>query len=296
MLPSMSVARRPSLLEVRPDLAEEWHQERNAPLTPGEVTCGLDRKAWWICPRGHDYEAAIGHRTLNGSGCPYCANHRVLLGFNDLATTHPELAREWHPTRNGDLTPQRVIAGSNKKRWWRCSAGHEWEALSSHRAGPRRIGCPYCSGLRTQPGATDLASTHPRLAAEWHPVRNVHISPTDVPAGSERVIWWLCPAGHEYRASPSARSQRGRDPGCPVCAGRVVLSGYNDLASSHPELAADWHPTLNDPIRAQAVLRNSSMKAWWLCQEGHSWQQTVASRAGRGTGCPVCRRRLKMRP
>ncbi|WP_185972347.1 zinc-ribbon domain-containing protein [Georgenia yuyongxinii] len=177
MLRLVSTGPKPSLAEARPDLAAEWHQDLNDPLGPGAVTCGVDRKVWWTCPRGHDYQAAIYHRVRNASGCPYCADRRVLKGFNDLTTTHPYLALEWHPTRNGDRKPETVIAGANVKRWWLCSAGHEWEALSSHRAGPRRVGCPYCSGHRAERGVTDLTSTHPQLAAEWHRDRNVGLAP-----------------------------------------------------------------------------------------------------------------------
>jgi hypothetical protein len=69
----------------------------------------------------------------------------VLVGFNDLATTDPELALEWHPDLNGEITPAQVSTGSNKKVWWLGACGHEWQALLSNRNG-KQTGCPKCSG------------------------------------------------------------------------------------------------------------------------------------------------------
>ena len=101
---------------------------------------------WWLCERGHPYQAVVAARTTHGSGCPYCAGRRVLAGFNDLATTVPRVAAQWHPTLNGGLTPEMVTAGSRKKVWWQCSEGHVWKAAVYARAGAQKSGCPVCAG------------------------------------------------------------------------------------------------------------------------------------------------------
>ena len=88
----------------------------------------------------------MGPRTVNGSGCPYCAGRKALPGFNDLATLEPKVAAQWHPTLNGGLTPSMVTAGSHRKVWWACSAGHAWKAAVYARAGPQKNGCPVCAG------------------------------------------------------------------------------------------------------------------------------------------------------
>ena len=70
------------------------------------------------------------------------------MGFNDLATVMPNLAKEWHPIKNGELTPQNVTAGSNKKVWWLCEKEHAWLASVGRRSAGN--GCPQCaSELRT---------------------------------------------------------------------------------------------------------------------------------------------------
>ena len=83
---------------------------------------------------------------MRGSGCPYCAGRKVLPGFNDLATLAPDVARQWHPSLNGALTPQMVTAGSHRKAWWECQVGHVWQAVIYSRTGPKKCGCPICAG------------------------------------------------------------------------------------------------------------------------------------------------------
>ncbi len=130
-----------------PEVAREWHPTKNGSLLPSQVTPACKRRVWWICPRGHEYVAAVGMRTMRNSGCPYCAGKKVLAGFNDLATTQPEIAAQWHPTLNGVLTPHMVTAGSHKKVWWSCAAGHVWKAAIYSRAGKQKRSCPVCAGV-----------------------------------------------------------------------------------------------------------------------------------------------------
>ena len=105
-----------------------------------------NRKVWWICDLGHEYQTAVRARTRDGSGCPYCTGRKVLSGFNDLATKLPMLASQWHPTLNGALTPEMVTIGSNKKIWWQCSNGHVWKSVVFARTSGRKTGCPVCAG------------------------------------------------------------------------------------------------------------------------------------------------------
>ena len=59
----------------------------------------------------------IAFRTTREQGCPYCAGRRVLAGFNDLAAVAPDVAAEWHPTLNGELRPEMIMAGSSRHVW-----------------------------------------------------------------------------------------------------------------------------------------------------------------------------------
>ena len=134
------------LNSIYPDIAAEWHPTKNRPLTPQQVTPYSNRKAWWVCPLGHEYMSVIAHRAEKRYGCPYCAGQRVLKGFNDLETLEPELARQWHPELNGELTPDQVTTSSHKKIWWQCQNDHVWKAVIYSRAKGPKCGCPVCAG------------------------------------------------------------------------------------------------------------------------------------------------------
>ena len=179
-----------------------------------------------------------------------------------------------------------MVAGNHRKVWWVCGKGHEWQAAVSSRAGSG-AGCPVCAGKVVVPGENDLARLFPGLAAQWHPARNGQLTPENVAPYSNRKVWWRCPLGHDYAASVGARTVGGS--GCPYCAGRKVLAGFNDLAAREPEVAAQWHPTLNGALTPEMVTAGSRRKVWGACPSGHIWKAAVYSRAGpQKCGCPVC--------
>ena len=264
-------------------LLSEWDAEKNAPLTPERVPYGSQKRVFWRCGRGHAWESTVSVRTA-GARCPYCSGKKPIPGETDLAATDPAVAAEWHPTKNGDLTPQMVGRGSHRKVWWRCAKGHEWQAAIHSRASG--VGCPVCGGRKIIPGVNDLAALYPALAAEWSD-KNFPLTPCEVRPHSSRSVFWRCARGHEWRATVNSRA--GQSNGCPYCANRRVLKGFNDLKTVYPKIAAQWHPTLNGDLTPEGVLFGSHQKAWWLCAEGHVWKAEIASRTGsRKTGCPLC--------
>lgn len=135
------------LATVNPDVAAAWDYEKNGEFMPDMFTSASGMKVWWKDERGHEWLASIANRTKNKTGCPFCANKKVLPGENDLATMRPELVEEWNYAKNGNLTPDMFTAGSNKKAWWICKAdGHEWTATIDHRV--KGSGCPVCAGRK----------------------------------------------------------------------------------------------------------------------------------------------------
>jgi Probable Zinc-ribbon domain len=200
------------LTTTHPDIAAQWHREKNGPTTPFDVVAGTNKKFWWVCVNGHEWQAPGANR-VRGAGCPVCAGQKVLAGFNDFASRNPQLVKEWHPTKNGDLSPDAVMAGSGRLFWWQCAIGHEWQAGPYQRA--QGAGCPICSGRVAWSGFNDLASTHPELAAQWHPTKNAGVAPSNFIAGTNKKIWWICDLGHEWQASGN---KRVIGTGCPECA------------------------------------------------------------------------------
>jgi hypothetical protein len=165
----------------------------------------------------------------------------TVVPSNCLATTHPDLAAQWHPTKNGSVTPYDVVAGCNTKFWWKCYDGrwpdgtvaddHEWETGVNHRTTPiLKTGCPCCVGKKVVP-SNCLATTHPEVAAQWQTNRNGSLTPHDVVAGSDRRVWWKCPkvADHEWFVGIDQSTGPKTSYGCPRCGlskGETAVAGY----------------------------------------------------------------------
>jgi hypothetical protein len=273
-----------SLAELRPDIAAQWHPTKNGELAPVDVTPASGKKVWWLGPCGHEWDAPPTSRTTRNAGCPVCSGKRIVFGINDLASRYPTIAAEWHPTKNGELSPSQVGPGSSKRVWWAGTCGHEWDVAVCDRV-QYKTGCPYCHGnLRVLEGVNDLATLQPKIAAEWHPTKNGELQPVHVREFSMRKVWWLGGCKHEWQSTIAHRSS-GRL--CPFCSNKKLLVGFNDLATTDPVLALEWHPTRNGGLTPQSVSRGMSKKAWWT-SHGHEWISDIASRASGGQGCAIC--------
>ena len=158
----------------------------------------------WRCEKGHLWSVKVASLTAKNIGCPVCSNRKVLAGFNDLATTHPELALQavgWDPTT--------IIAGSNKKLKWQCIKGHIWSAKCQKRSAGSS--CPVCSNRKVLAGFNDLATTHPELA-----LQAVGWDPTAFSFGSKKKLKWRCKESHIYSTAIAWRTTS--QSGCPTCA------------------------------------------------------------------------------
>jgi hypothetical protein len=202
-----------------PLLISEWNVEKNAPIHPRSIKSGSHKKVWWKCVRGHEWSMSPNARTIQGQGCPYCSGRRVGQG-NSLKDINPDIARFWHPTKNGKKTACDVTAGSHDDIWWKCEKGHEWQAKVCSRTGS---GCPYCSG-RVVCKDNNLVITHPAVTSEWHPDKNGKLKPENVVAGSHKSVWWRCERGHEWQTKIFARAKLGSS--CPKCSSRLQVSKF----------------------------------------------------------------------
>jgi len=134
-----------SLLKTHPLISSEWDFEKNHPLKPENYTYGSNQKIWWLCNKGHSFEATIKSKKF-GTGCPFCSG-KIASEENNLKYKFPEIAKEWHPIKNSELTPNKVTAASHKKVWWLCPENHSYEAQIFNRTG-NNSGCPFCSGRK----------------------------------------------------------------------------------------------------------------------------------------------------
>jgi hypothetical protein len=253
------------LATTNPEIAAQAHG-----WDPQKVMGGSSVNLEWVCKKGHIWRSTPVSRVRQTTGCLVCLGKQVTQGFNDLVTTHPEIAIQAH-----GWDPTKVIAGSNKRLLWKCNLGHEWRAQPNSRTGSQS-GCPVCSNLQIEIGYNDLTTTHPKIAFEaygW--------DPQTVVAGSNKAVMWRCQFGHIWKSQVISRTLQ--KSGCLVCINKILQSGVNDLATTHPEIAAEadgWDP--------KKVMAGSEKKLIWKCPKSHTYKSSVKSRSARKTSCPIC--------
>ena len=237
---------------------------------PSTVFPGSHSNKNWLCDLGHSYVATINNRTNHGNGCPYCTNKKVLTGFNDVKTKYPEIANEAY-----GWDPSKVCHGTNEFKDWKCELGHTWSARVHVRT-MQRTGCPYCAGRKVWIGFNDLQTTYPQVAKQadgWDPKQYT--------SGAKDSMDWLCEKNHAYKAPIQERTGKGR--GCPYCANKKLLKGFNDLASCYPKIAAEadgWDPS--------EFVFGSKKRMNWRCQLGHTFTGLIINRTQGESSCPIC--------
>ncbi len=406
-------------------LLEQWHPTKNGGLKPTDVTAGCSKKVFWLLPyddpdtgKHHEFEWAtrIVDR-VNGAGCPYLTGQAVWPGFNDLASLYPAIAKEWHPTRNGDLKPTDVTAGSGKKVFWLCPLGHTYKSaicertyknancsicakesktsfpeqaiyyyikqvfhdavngdtktldnkkeldiyipaihtaieydgkkwhenvkrdmIKNYECADKKLilirireeGCPdmeeneYLKIIKCKPNdiksledviqnigkhlgiafnldigkdrsviysqyiksikENSLAIKHPELAKEWNFKQNGQLTPEMVSHGSSKKVWWYLPYDDPITMKhfdfewPASIGSRVRGDECPFLSNKAVWQGFNDLATTHPELAKQWHPTRNGNLTSSDVTAGSHKEVYWINSEGEAWKEKIYKR------------------
>lgn len=202
----------------------------------------------------------------------------------------PDLAAEWHPSKNFPLSPADITTGSSQKYWWQCpkSSTHEWQASVNNRAKGR--GCPICSNKLVS-DENSLSTTHPEIAKQWDFEKNGSLTPDLVVATSAKKVWWRCKEADDHFWKTEVRV-RVEANSCPFCSGRR-LSKTNSLRALRPDVAKEWHPELNAPLTPDDVIVGSTKRAWWICSKNarHVWQTAIEKRGKGNRGCPYCARK-----
>lgn len=286
----------PPLSVTHKKIAKEFHPSKNGNLTADDFTFGSQESVWWKCRYDEDHpawRARIGDRTIKESGCPYCAGKRAYKE-NSLKKLYPEIAREWHRTRNSSAWPSEVLPKSNKKIWWQCQKikSHEWQcSVASRTSGS---GCPFCAGNKACK-TNSLASLYPVIAEQWSKTLNTELGPEDVTCGSKRLVWWECPNGsdHVWQSQIKTRTiaVSSSSNGCPFCHG-LRASITNRLSALFPDVAREWHDSENRKLglELEHMVAKSSQKVWWRCKNNrtHKWQAKIQDRTSKASGCPYC--------
>ncbi|MBR2672166.1 MAG: zinc-ribbon domain-containing protein [Oscillospiraceae bacterium] len=288
------------LASLRPDVLNEWDYDKND-ISPTEVTQFSTRKVFWLCKYHHSYEMTIANKTSQNQGCPYCAGKKVLKGFNDLLSQQPDLCEEWDYDRN-TIKPDEVTRASQRKVWWNCRhCGYQWEATINTRVS-NGSGCIKCGNKRgaekrihqTVKKNGSLAMKFPELLKEWDYEKNT-VSPEEITSSSHQKVWWICDKYHSFLMDPASRTRVGKEQGCPYCANKKILPGFNDLSTTHPLLAQRWDYDKNSPVTPREVFYGSQKGYWWICDDcGKSYKMSPNVRT-RNSEYYCCNRCAKKR-
>lgn len=206
-----------------------------------------------------------------------------------IESNSPALAW-WDAETNSlhDLNTATVLA--NRGCAWVCpKCGHHFAA--SIRSMTQWLKCPECkvrdseerARKRAIEYATPVASV-PELLEAWDDEADPHL----VMVGGHMLRRFKCPEGHHPRATPGLYMKSG----CPSCRSAHTRAQENrpKLADELPEIAMQWHPTLNGKWTPENVGPNSKRLVWWkaacCC---HQWQEEVNQRNKRPRYlCPEC--------
>ena len=135
-----------------------------------------------------------------------------------LAELFPDLAKEWHQKRNGNLTPFDFTAGSSEKVWWQCkdNLDHVYDASIDKRT--NGSGCRFCTNQAASPDNC-LATNFPDVAALWHPEKNGEVTPEMIVTGATVKRWWQCSdvLEHTWQDFPRKLTKRLTNDYCPHC-------------------------------------------------------------------------------
>jgi hypothetical protein len=264
---------RNSLELLEPEISSEWNLEKNGDLTPKEVTRGSDLSVWWKCNTcENEWKTNVYNRTGIGNNCPTCAIGRLHSdGRNSLANVNPKLSSQWHPSKNGDLTPNDVVLNHREYVWWYCDKStcehpHEWK-MSPNARYTSDTGCPFYAGNQAAfCPCNSIANTNPELATELHP--NEPIPATELSAWSEKKVMWLCENStseleHVWKSTVHNRSAGN---GCPFCADygfNAEEPAYFYAMEIHGPDAIWWFKggISSDPERRRGQISNSLKNA-----------------------------------
>lgn len=268
-----------------PDLMKYWDKNNTTSITSHGK--GSQIPVLWNCPtcQGRwETKPSVQIKKKSEAYCPYCSGNKMLIGVNDLATLFPEKANQFHTERNGSRSANDFQPSSYETVWWRNQeCGHEWEQPIVNRVNSS-TDCQVCSGAVIINGVNSLVDIKPYIKNYWDEDRNI-VPQGKVSPNSSIPVYLKCEFNHSWSTLPGRITPNIT---CPICSNKQVLVGFNDLLTTHPELAEQWHPTLNLPLTPKDVTAGTHTRINWICKQGHEWATKGNDRVNYNTGCPEC--------
>ncbi len=276
------------LFEKAPLLFKELILEKNPEFDPYSLKSGSNKKAWWKCSNGHEYYSKVCHRTLSGTGCPFCSRNK-LDSNRSLAICNPKLAKEFHPKKNGRLNPLIVSVSSGKKIWWFCSKdpSHEWISTVDNRN--KGNGCPYCAGKKVN-SSNCLATLYPSLIDEWDFSLNLNLSPNQLRPQSNVKVYWRC-LSKPYHIWKCSIAHRVNGTGCPFCSNQKLHEKESAYYQLPKKILKEFKQECNPKVKLKNISIPYAKAIVWKCSVNSkhlTWKACINTRMKGGNNCPEC--------
>ncbi|MBK3519912.1 zinc-ribbon domain-containing protein [Carboxylicivirga marina] len=275
-----------SLAKLRPDIAESWHPSKNVLLTPDDVVAGGSAKVWWLCKHGHAWQATIGSRVNNNTGCPKCSlqTSRIEIAvYTELDALFEEVNwREKFVGYECDIFLRKL------------NIGIEIDGVYWHSQYPERE-------LVKSTAFEAIGIQLFRLREEGL----LHLSERDVSYKFSEDEFLVISKLIRSILSHAELTVHQREKLNKYIKGRRLINEkqYRKLVSTlpapppeqsfahmQPDIAAQWAYDLNAPLLPEHFRHKANKKVWWRCKNGHTWKTTINVRTQQNTGCPICPR------
>lgn len=284
------------ILSLNDNMIGLWDDEKNYQYFITENKPLDDyQKFFGKCENGHEGFWDVRAIARNGGTCPICDNRKIMTGVNDLKTTHPELVKKLIPEIK--KTAGDILYKEDKYLECVCPTCGGTYSDSMKNINDGIDNCPYCAGKKILTGYNDLSTVHPELMNRLSP--DIKDSADKIVCKEDKYLSWICPTcGGEYIDS-IGNLVKDID-NCPFCAGKKVLSGYNDVLTKFPSLRNEAYDIGNYVIGTDLCkcLEGSSKQSYWQCQEcGNIYRMKIIDRAEKEErghrACPRCNLRSK---
>ena len=282
-----------SLTHKRPEILKFWHKEKNRELTPQDVFPKASLEIWWQCQEINYHEWKQSPETFRS--CIYCNKIQAIHPLDSIKYTHPNLAKQFHPTKNEGISVEEVHVGQNTpKIWWKCENGpdHEWETSPVDRHKKNKNGenyitkCGFCLNKRLSVTNT-LEAKNSKVASLWNYEKNFPLKPSDVIYSDDKKYYFTCENGHEVKKSLrdiKAKQFGNGSLACGKCSGRYATE-ENNLQKLFPHIA-DMLVTEN--INPEEIAPFSGINYDWKCKECDECFNKKVSAFTTSQICPKC--------
>eukprot|EP00757_Euglenozoa_sp_SAG-D1_P019750 gene19750-119_t len=207
--------------------------------------------------------------------CPKCA---ILKPNTKTLDAFPNLAQDWHPTKN-IMAPHQTSTLAMTKACWIChKCNFEWSATLYDRT-QKGTGCPKCRRGR---GSKGVVQDYPDMMRAWHWELNGDFDPSKLAAFSNKKVHWKCgQCDTVYQRLVGDQQLRHH---CTRCTKR----SKQPAVSTSVDLMCDWDPS--NTLDPNETSLGSQHKVGWICSKCRfKWETRVFGR-NKGSGCPVCAR------